>query len=72
MSLLLGDQLRPVLLQTLLMRKDILSYEETRFYMAETVLAIEVLHKNHYIHRYADAFSCPSLHRSVIVRKLCA
>ena len=39
--------------QTLLMRKDILSYEETRFYMAETVLAIEALHKNNYIHRQA-------------------
>jgi serine/threonine kinase 38 len=40
-------------MQTLLMRKDILSYEETRFYMAETVLAIEALHKNNYIHRQA-------------------
>ncbi|CAL5229889.1 g13304 [Coccomyxa viridis] len=36
---------------TLLMRKDILSYKETRFYMAETVLAIEILHRNNYIHR---------------------
>ena len=39
--------------QTLLMRKDILSYEETRFYMAESVLAIESLHRNSYIHRQA-------------------
>ena len=39
--------------QTLLMRKDILTYEETRFYMAESVLAIESLHKNSYIHRQA-------------------
>lgn len=47
-------------MQTLLMRKDILSYEETRFYMAECVLAIESLHKNNYIHRRAlmlSAFS---------------
>ena len=46
--------------QTLLMRKDILSYEETRFYMAESVLAIESLHKNSYIHRQALslAFGC--------------
>lgn len=36
---------------TLLMRKDILSEEETRFYMAETVLAIEAIHKHNYIHR---------------------
>ena len=46
--------------QTLLMRKDILSYEETRFYMAESVLAIESLHRNSYIHRHAlsTAFGC--------------
>lgn len=46
--------------QTLLMRKDILSYEETRFYMAESVLAIESLHRNSYIHRQAQstAFCC--------------
>ncbi|KAG2449010.1 hypothetical protein HYH02_005764 [Chlamydomonas schloesseri] len=36
---------------TLLMRKDILSEEETRFYMAETILAIESIHKAGYIHR---------------------
>lgn len=40
--------------QTLLMRKDILSYEETRFYMAESVLAIESLHRNSYIHRQVE------------------
>ncbi len=61
MSLLLSDRLWCVLLQTLLMRKDILSYEETRFYMAETVSAIEVLHKNNYIHRYANTSLYPSL-----------
>ncbi|KAK9862025.1 hypothetical protein WJX84_009695, partial [Apatococcus fuscideae] len=36
---------------TLLMRKDVLSEEETRFYVAETVLAIESIHKSNYIHR---------------------
>eukprot|EP00201_Polytomella_parva_P023273 CAMPEP_0175045356 /NCGR_PEP_ID=MMETSP0052_2-20121109/4366_1 /TAXON_ID=51329 ORGANISM="Polytomella parva, Strain SAG 63-3" /NCGR_SAMPLE_ID=MMETSP0052_2 /ASSEMBLY_ACC=CAM_ASM_000194 /LENGTH=525 /DNA_ID=CAMNT_0016308855 /DNA_START=48 /DNA_END=1625 /DNA_ORIENTATION=+ len=36
---------------TLLMRKDILSEEETRFYIAETLLAIESIHKAGYIHR---------------------
>ncbi|KAG2501795.1 hypothetical protein HYH03_000295 [Edaphochlamys debaryana] len=36
---------------TLLMRKDILTEEETRFYMAETILAIESIHKAGYIHR---------------------
>lgn len=41
-------------LQTLLMRKDILSEEETRFYVAETVLAIESIHKGGYIHRCAS------------------
>ena len=38
--------------QTLLMRKDILSLEETRFYIAETVLALESIHQRNYIHRY--------------------
>ena len=37
--------------QTLLMRKDILSVEETRFYIAETVLALESIHQRNYIHR---------------------
>ncbi|KAK4800396.1 hypothetical protein SAY86_020883 [Trapa natans] len=36
---------------TLLMRKDILTEEESRFYVAETVLAIESIHKHNYIHR---------------------
>ncbi len=37
--------------QTLLMRKDILSEEETRFYIAETVLGIASIHSHGYIHR---------------------
>lgn len=36
---------------TLLMRKDILSEEMTRFYIAETVLALESIHSRNYIHR---------------------
>ncbi|KAJ9528668.1 hypothetical protein QJQ45_020551 [Haematococcus lacustris] len=38
-------------MMTLLMRKDILSDVETQFYIAETVLAIEAIHKHSYIHR---------------------
>lgn len=38
-------------LMTLLMKKDILSEEETRFFLAETVLAIEEVHRLNYIHR---------------------
>ena len=38
-------------LMTLLMRKDILSEEESRFYIAETILAVESVHKLNYIHR---------------------
>lgn len=33
------------------MRKDILSVEETRFYIAETILALESIHRHNYIHR---------------------
>ena len=36
---------------TLLMRKDILSEEESRFYIAETIMAVESVHKLNYIHR---------------------
>jgi len=36
---------------SLLMKRDILTEQETRFYMAETVLAIESLHNLNYIHR---------------------
>lgn len=42
------QQTRP---QTLLMRKDILSEEEARFYTAQTVLAIDSIHQHNYIHR---------------------
>ncbi len=38
-------------LMTLLMRKDILSEEESRFYTAQTVLAVESVHALNYIHR---------------------
>ncbi|KAH9785341.1 protein kinase family protein [Citrus sinensis] len=38
-------------MMTLLMRKDTLTEDEARFYVAETVLAIESIHKHHYIHR---------------------
>jgi serine/threonine kinase 38 len=38
---------------TLLIRKDILSEEEVRFYIAETVLALEAIHEKGYLHRYA-------------------
>jgi len=36
---------------TLLMEKDILSEEESRFYIAETILAVDSVHKLNYIHR---------------------
>jgi serine/threonine kinase 38 len=36
---------------TLLMEKDILSEEESRFYIAETILAVETVHNLNYIHR---------------------
>ena len=36
---------------TLLIRKDVLSEDESRFYIAETILAIETVHKVNYIHR---------------------
>lgn len=38
-------------MMTLLIRKDILSEEESRFYIAETILAVDSVHKLDYIHR---------------------
>ncbi|KAJ6737594.1 SERINE/THREONINE-PROTEIN KINASE [Salix viminalis] len=38
-------------MMTLLMRKDTLTEEEARFYVGETILAIESIHKHNYIHR---------------------
>jgi serine/threonine kinase 38 len=38
-------------MMTLLMRKDTLNEDEARFYIGETVLAIESIHKHNYIHR---------------------
>ena len=38
-------------LMSLLMKKDILTEEESKFYMAEAVLAVEAVHKLNYIHR---------------------
>ena len=41
-------------MMTLLMRKDTLTEDEARFYVGETVLAIESIHKHNYIHRQVD------------------
>jgi serine/threonine kinase 38 len=38
-------------LMTLLMRKDILSEDESRFFIGELILAIETIHNLNYIHR---------------------
>jgi len=38
-------------LMTLLMKRDILTEEEAKFYMAESILAVEAVHKLNYIHR---------------------
>ena len=38
-------------LMTLLMKKDILTEEEAKFFMAESILAVDSVHKLNYIHR---------------------
>jgi len=38
-------------LMTVLMKRDILSEDETRFYIAETALAIDAVHRLNYVHR---------------------
>ncbi len=46
-------------MMTLLMKKDTLSEEATQFYIAETAIAIDSIHKLGFIHRYVwgSAFS---------------
>ena len=38
-------------MMTLLMKRDILTEEEVRFYLAETLLAVESIHALNFIHR---------------------
>lgn len=43
---------------TILMKYDILTDEQTRFYIAETALAIESVHQLNYIHRFVMSVGC--------------
>jgi serine/threonine kinase 38 len=45
-------------MMTLLMRKDTLSEDEARFYVAQSVLAIQSIHKHNYIHRFVLCSLC--------------
>ena len=36
---------------TVLMKKDILTEEEAKFYIAELIMAVDSVHKMNYIHR---------------------
>lgn len=40
-------------IMTLLMREETLTETVARFYIAQSVLAIESIHKHNYIHRFA-------------------
>lgn len=54
-------------MMTLLMRKDTLTEDEARFYVGQTVLAIESIHKHNYVHRFSMHPSFPyriSIHAS--------
>ena len=42
-------------MMTLLMKKDTLTEEAAQFYMAETALALESIHKLGFIHRWGHA-----------------
>lgn len=48
-SIVTGDMM------TLLMKKDTLSEECTQFYISETALAIDSIHKLGFIHRYLSS-----------------
>ncbi len=53
MEYLLGGDM-----MTLLMRKDTLSEDEARFYVTQSVLAIQLIHKHNYIHRFGLCSLC--------------
>lgn len=42
----------------LLIKYDVFTEEQARFYIAETLLAIDSVHKLGYIHRYTCCFTC--------------
>lgn len=42
-------------MMTLLMREDILTEKVAKFYIAQSVLAIESIHKHNYIHRFVTS-----------------
>ena len=44
-------------MMTLLMKKDTLTEEAAQFYMAETALALESIHKLGFIHRWGHAYN---------------
>lgn len=48
MNIVIGD------LMTLLMKRDTFTEEETRFYISETLQAIDSIHQLGFIHRYED------------------
>ena len=48
---LVMEYLAGVDMMTLLMRRDTLTEEEARFYCAQTVVALETIHKHNFIHR---------------------
>lgn len=41
-------------IMTLLMREDVLSEDVARFYIAESILAIQSIHQHNYVHRYLN------------------
>lgn len=56
-------------MMTQLIKYDTFTEEQTRFYMAETVLAIDSIHKLYYIHRYAGAVFIFITFLSVLTRR---
>ena len=57
-------------IMTLLMKRDILSEEFTQFYIAETALAIDSIHKLGFIHRLVHSLIKGSINRDGMIVKL--
>lgn len=58
-------------MMTLLMREDTLTEDVARFYIAQSVLAIESIHKHNYIHRLVFGCYCQNKQACLSDTELC-
>ncbi len=55
---------------TLLIKRGVLTEDEARFYLAETVVAVDCVHKLQYVHRYPQNFELHAFLTASILRDI--